>query len=449
MDNARSLLLRDLILQKDWTGWATRCRQSPVQDVASALDGLELDLVTHAFSHLPKERWADVFSYLPELLQYPLLHSMQDERGRFILKNLSQDDRTALLESLEPVQVEHLLRLLSTSDLKRTLEQLGYPEESAGRLMTTAFITIRENWTLARALDHVRLHKDDYETIDTLYVTNQQRKLQGIINLKSLVLEPQDKTACQLVSGDPITIQASADRAEAVRLIQRYDLVSLPVLDTSGALLGVVTVDDVMDVAEEENTEDFHKLGGVSAVGLSLRDARPALLYRKRVGWLVLLVFMNIFSGMGIAYFEDTIAAVIALVFFLPLIIDSGGNAGSQAATLMVRALATGDVQMRDWFRLWAKELGVSAALGVTMGAAVWGLGLWRGGAEVALTVSLSMVAVVIVGSMVGMLLPFILTRMKIDPATASAPLITSIADISGILIYFSIATAVLTLPAV
>ncbi|HLS02350.1 MAG TPA: magnesium transporter, partial [Beutenbergiaceae bacterium] len=264
------------------------------------------------------------------------------------------------------------------------------------------------------------------------------------ISLKRLVLEDPSRKVEELVTGEPVSIFASEDRTEAVRLIQHYDITALPVVDANGAMLGVVTVDDIMDVAEEETTEDFHKIGGVGAVGLSLRDARPSLLYRKRVGWLVLLVFMNVFGGAGIAYFEKTIEAVIVLVFFLPLIVDSGGNAGSQSATLMVRALATGDVHARDWLKLWGKELGVSIALGITMGAAVWWLGLWRGGADVAMVVSLSMTIVVIVGSMIGMLLPFVLTRMNMDPATASAPLITSIADICGILIYFSIATAML-----
>lgn len=442
-----SLLLRDLIQHEAWSEVAEQGSQMHIPDIAAALEELETEVTAKVLDHLSKDVWSKALSYLPGSQQYSVLQYVDDDSGRQILSDMSPDDRTGLLESLAPQEVEQLLKLLTPVELKRTLQQLGYPEDSAGRLMTTGFITLRENWTLAKALEHVRQYKEDQETINTLYVTDSKRRLQGTISLKRLVLESPDEQVGNLISGAPVSVMASAERTEAARMIQHYDITALPVLDTTGAMLGVVTVDDVMDVVEEENTEDFHKLGGVSAVGLSLRDARPSLLYRKRIGWLVLLVFMNIFGGAGIAYFEDTITAVIALVFFLPLIVDSGGNAGAQAATLMVRALATGDVHMRDWLRLWGKELGVSLALGLTMGAAVYSLGLWRGGAEVAMVVSVSMVLIVMVGSMVGMALPFLLTKLKLDPATASAPLITSIADICGIMIYFSIATALLTVP--
>ncbi len=444
MEQTNSTLLHDLIEHEAWSEIAELCEQMHVQDIAAGLEGLAPETVARTLEELPRDTWSDIFSYLPDTQQYPLLQFMDDDAGRLILSGLSPDDRTALLEALPADEVEQLLKLLTPAEIKHALKQLGYPEDSAGRLMTTGFITLRENWTLARALDHVRAHSDDQETINTLYVTDNKGRLQGTVSLKKLVLENPDKKVEEVVTGEPVSIFAAEERTEAVRMIQHYDITALPVVDNHGALLGVVTVDDVMDVVEEEHTEDFHKIGAVGAIDLSLRDARPSLLYRKRVGWLVLLVFVNIFSGAGIAYFEATIEAVFALVFFLPMVVASSGNAGTQASTLMVRALATGDVQVRDWFRLWGKELGVSAALGITMGLAVWGLGIWRGGPEVGMVVAISMVLVVIMGSMIGMLLPFILTRFKLDPATASAPLITSIADICGILIYFTIATALL-----
>ncbi|HEV2131452.1 MAG TPA: magnesium transporter, partial [Longimicrobiaceae bacterium] len=213
------------------------------------------------------------------------------------------------------------------------------------------------------------------------------------------------------------------------------------VVDSDGVLVGIVTVDAVLHVAEQEATEDFHRVGSLEPIRTSLREAGIGFLYRRRIVWLLVLVFINIFTGAGIAYFEDTLAAVLVLVVFLPLLIDSAGNAGSQAATLMVRAITTGDVRMGDWFRLVGKELGVAAALGATMAAAVSVLTLWRGGPDVAVVVATSMLAVVIIGSLAGMSLPFLLSRIKLDPATASAPLVTSIADISGVLVYFSIAS--------
>ena len=444
MEQTDSALLRDLIQHEAWGEAGRHGETMHVQDVAAALDDLEPETIARFLPELPRERWAKTVSYLNLNLQNLLLQQVDDETGRLIMSEFSPDDRTTLLETLPADQVEQLLKLLSPGELKHALQQLGYPEESAGRLMTTNFITVREYWSLSTALEHLRRYREDQETINTLYITDYRGRLQGTISLKRLVLEDPSRKVEELVTGEPVSIFASEDRTEAVRLIQHYDITALPVVDANGAMLGVVTVDDIMDVAEEENTEDFHKIGGVSAVGLSLRDASPALLYRKRIGWLVLLVFMNVFGGAGIAYFEATIEAVIALVFLLPLIVASGGNAGAQAATLMVRALATGDVQARDWLKLWGKELGVSLALGLTMGAAVSILGVWRGGPDVAIVVSLSTVLVVVVGSMVGMLLPFLLNRFNMDPATASAPLITTIADVCGILIYLSIATAVL-----
>nr|WP_240639563.1 magnesium transporter [Pseudofulvimonas gallinarii] len=256
-----------------------------------------------------------------------------------------------------------------------------------------------------------------------------------------------DEPVRTLMRREAISVRPEEHREEAVRLIQHYDLEALPVVDEDGVLLGTVTVDDVMDVAEEETTEDFHRLASVGAVELSMRDASVFYLFRKRVPWLVMLVFANIFSGAALAHYESTISSAIVLLFFLPLLIGSAGNAGSQSSTLMVRALATGDVSMRDWFSLLLKEFGVALALGIALGLAVAGLGVLRGGVAIGITVALTMVVAVMAGSLIGMSLPFAFSKLKLDPATASTPLITCIADISGIVIYFGIASLVLDLP--
>lgn len=224
-------------------------------------------------------------------------------------------------------------------------------------------------------------------------------------------------------------------------------MIALPVVDAEKRLVGIITYDDAMDVMEAEATEDFQRLGTVSNLGSSVATATVAMLYRARIGWLMLLVFGNIFSGAGIAYFEDTIAAHLALMFFLPILIASGGNAGSLSATLMVRALATGDIRITDWGRVLGRELVVAVMLGLSMAAAIAFIGAFRGGRDIAIVISFSMVLIVIVGSMIGMLLPFILSRFQLDPATASTPLVTSIADATGVLIYFSIAKALLPVP--
>ena len=419
-----------------------------VQDIATAIAELNEEERLVLLRALPTERQTDVFSYLAVTVQREVLDTMSAEESRRILHELLPDDRTAFLESLEAEELESQLKLLAPEDLKQSLKLLGYPEESAGRLMTPRFVSVRPQWTVTRALDHIRHEADRGETVNFVFVTDDRGKLLDAVKLKDFILGRQDQKVEALMDQEVISIQASADREDAVSTIQHYDINTLPVTDKQGVLLGIITVDDVMDVAEQEVTEDFHKLGAAGAVTMSLRDARPSLLYRKRIGWLVILVFVNLISGAAISIFENAIEAVIALVFFLPLIIASGGNAGSQSATLMVRALATGDVELRDWLRLWGKELTVAILLGVTMALVVSFVGVWRGGAELGMVVALSMVAVVIMGAMLGMLLPFLLTRFNLDPATASAPLITSIADIGGILIYFSIAAAILTLPA-
>ncbi|MFO8156341.1 MAG: magnesium transporter, partial [Thiohalospira sp.] len=317
---------------------------------------------------------------------------------------------------------------------------------SVGRLMTPNYIAVRPDWSVSRSLAHIRSRHQQAETISVIYVTDIYGKLLDTLGLRRFVLAEPEQQVAEIMDHQYTSIEATEDREKAVDLVQHYDLSALPVVDSDGMLLGTVTLDDIMDVAEEEATEDFHKMGSVGTLPPSLRDASPYLLYRKRIGWLVLLVFMNLFGGAAIAFYEQTIEAAITLVFFLPLVIASGGNAGAQASTLMVRALATGDVRARDWARLFGKELGVAVALGLTMGIAVAGIGVYRGGMEIGAVVALAMTAVVVFGSLTGMLMPFLLDRLKIDPATSSAPLITSLADIIGILVYFSIATLILTL---
>lgn len=412
------------------------------QDIARAMAGLSSDGMARVLGVLPDERRAAVFGFLEPQAQYALVEMLDETRARELLEALRPDNLTALLEHLEPEEGEAVVRRLSPHRVQQALRLLGYPPESAGRLMTPEFIALRPEWTLAHALEHVQQHAGRSETIDTLCVTDAHGRLLGWTGLRKLVLGAPEATVESLMDSDPVHAVVGDDREEVARQIQHYDLTALPVVDEGGVLLGMVTIDDVMDVVEEEATEDIHKLGGLGAKQVSLRGASILDLFKKRIGWLLLLVFLAIFAAGAVSAFEETLEAAVVLSFFLPLIIGSGGNAGSQGATMMVRALATGDVGPKDWLKLWVRELGVASALGLTMGAAAWGIGLFYGGTMLANVVFLSMIAVVVFGSMVGMLMPFLLTRFNLDPATASAPLITSIADIGGILIYFGIATA-------
>ena len=417
-----------------------------VQDIAAAIGDLGAAERADAFRLVDAELQSEVFAHLNDHEQESLVDSLAPDEMRRVLNDLSPDDRTSLLELLPRESVKRLLWLLKPGEVREAVRLLGYPEESAGRLMTPDCVKIRGDWSVARAMAHVRNLGDEEETINLIYVTDGDGRLLDVVSLRQLLFANPSAPVSSLADETIFSIEPEADREEAVRLIHHYDLSALPVVDANGRLLGIITVDDVMDVAEKEVTEDFHKMGSVGALGLSLRNAKASLLYRKRIGWLIMLVAVNGIGAIGIKYFEASIEAVVALVFFLPLVIASGGNAGAQAATLMVRALATGDVQSRDWFALLTKELTVAVALGVTLALIAWGAGWWIGGEKLGLAIGLSMISVVLVGSLFGLLLPFVLERVRFDPATASVPLVTSVADIAGIVIYFTIASLVLGL---
>jgi magnesium transporter len=395
---------------------------------------------------------AHLFSYLPEALQLRLSDGFSTEELADLVAHLSHDERVDFLALLEEEDEDEegegrrsaILALLERSE-QVDIERLGgYDEGTIGALMTSDFVSLRPDVTALEAIGHLREKAADAETIYYTYVLDAESRLVGVVSLRELILAAPEEKVEEFMTRDVISLHTRWPVEEAVKELQRSDLLALPVYDRQDKMVGIVTYDDVQDVAEEESTEDFLRLGGSGGLeGTSLNEAGLLLLVRKRLPWLLVLVFVNILSGAGIAAFEETISRVVALVFFLPLLIGSGGNAGSQSATLVVRSLATGDVGARDWLRLLGKELVVAVLLGLCMAAAVFFIGAFRGGYVVALVVSLSMVCTVLVGSLMGLSLPFLLERFKMDPATASTPLVTSICDICGVLIYFGIATAI------
>jgi magnesium transporter len=418
----------------------------PAQDIALALGELPRQHWHTLFERLGHERAADVYAHLPTEHQTELLENLNAEQATRLIGELSYDDAAAILDELEEDHAEAILESLPEDDQQVLASLLAYPEESAGRIMTPEFATVQPEWTVARALDHLREHSEIAETVNTIFAVTPAGQLLGWVRLKELLLSRPTSPVQSTLHTDIVSIEAHEDQEEAARRISHYDLDVLPVVDERGVILGIITVDDVLDIIRDETTEDFHRMAAVADLPLSLRDASLKLLYRKRIGWLVILVVVNILSGTAITFFEASIEAVVALVFFLPMVIASGGNAGAQASTLMVRALATGDIQTRDWFRLSVKEVLVSAALGVAMAASIWLAGNWLGTREVANAIAIAMFLVVMFGSLFGMTLPFLLTRLRLDPATASAPLITSVVDVIGIVIYFGIATIILQL---
>lgn len=412
-------------------------------DIAAFIGTREPGDAWRVLDCLSVSRQAEVFGYLDRDFQVRLAENVGRAKLACIVTEMNSDERADLFNELSEEQQAALLPALAQAEREDIRRMASYAEGTAGAVMTSDYATLTEELTVTQALEKLRREAPDKETINRAYVVDGERRLLGSVRLQDLILAPSRARVADIMDRNTLAIPVEEDREEAARRIARYDVVALPVVDAEGRLVGIITHDDALDVIEDEATEDFHHVGASRAVE-NLRDAGIFMLYRARIFWLVVLVFGNVFSGAGIAYFEDTIAAHVALVFFLPLLIDSGGNAGSQSATLMVRSLATGDVQLGDWGRMLGREVVVAALMGLTMALAVSLIGIVRAGPDVAVVVAASMVLIVIVGSVIGMTLPFVLTRFGLDPATASAPLITSIADASGVVIYFTIATAFL-----
>jgi len=436
--------INNLIQEQNWPVLREKLTGRTAPETAELLPELDKPHRVLAFRLLPREFSTEVFSLLEGDYQDALLKELTGEETRRLLADLKPDDRTQFLSELPGQVTQRLLNLLSPADLKEARRLLGYPEESVGRLMTPDYVAVRPEWTAARALEHIRRKGKDSETINVVYVTDSSWKFLDALELRRFILAKPTDTVEQMMDYSYVTLSAVDDREQAVRVMLRHGFVALPVLDSAGILLGIVTADDVLDVAQEEATEDFHKTAAVAPLKTGYREAGIWPLYRKRIGWLVILVLVNLVSSGVISIYEEVLASALALAFFIPLLIDSGGNTGAQSATLMVRALATGDVKLAQWFKVLAKELFVGISLGTTMGLAGGLLGLFRGGYQIGLVVGLAMVFIVVVANVIGVVLPFILIKLRLDPAVASSPLITSVADAAGLIIYFTLAAWIL-----
>jgi len=440
-----------LIRDRQWADMRETLVIWPPAEVADLIESIEEPMRVLLLRFLPREYSAQVFAELTPGRQDDLLRELTNHEVRGLLTDLNPDDRIALIEEMPAGVTRRLFSLLSPEDLKETRQLLGYPEGSVGRVMTPNFIDINANMTVDEALSHIRANGVKSETIDVVYVTDESGKLIDEISLRRLILAPEDKTIAELMDGSVVFLSGYSHQEEAVAMIKKYNYLALPVVDSAGILLGIVTIDDLMDVAESVVTKDFHKLGAVSMEAggdgpvESIRDAAVSVLFRRRIVWLVLLVLVNVLSGFGLSFFTGTIAAAAVLVLFLPLLVGAGGNAGSQSATLVVRALATGDVKMADLRHMVLKEATVALLLGSTMAAAVSIVALFFPGVNVrvGLSVAVSMVLIIMVSCLLGLLLPFILARLGKDPATASAPLVASIVDFCGVMIYFSLASKI------
>jgi magnesium transporter len=413
-------------------------KRSEIIDLYFDINGK--DFIT-LFRLLEKNKAFEVFDGFDVEQQVEIIKLMETPDTIKLLETLDPDDCARIFEELPAEVAKPLLEKLSPQRCEHLNKLLGYPYGSAGRYMTPRYVSAYKYQSVGEVLTGLHTSPLRADEMGIIFVVDEQQRYQGYAMLGRLLKAEPLSLLENVVERNDVFIYTTDPKTKALEIISEFDIPSLAVIDSEKHLVGAVTFDDVMDVAEEEATDDFHKMATVGTVKTNLKDASIRLLYAKRVPWLLILVFMNIFSGAAIALFEDTIQAVVALVFFLPLLIDSGGNAGAQSSTLVVRSLAMGDVKNKDWFYLIGKEVLVASSIGLTMAIAVAGLGIYRGGWELAIVVSLTMILVVFAGCLIGMTLPFLLNKLKMDPATASAPLITSIADIVGVLIYFSIAT--------
>ncbi|MDD4149764.1 MAG: magnesium transporter [Bacteroidales bacterium] len=435
----------DLIKNKEWKTLKKSLNELDVVELANLTEDVSDDEEIILFRLLNRHLSKEVFQLLSFSKQEHIIEGLVQNGRKLtnLINDMEPDDRTAFFEDLPSKISQQLIQLLTPKERKIAVQLLGYPEDSIGRLMTPEYIAVKPTYTIEQTFEHIRKFGQDSETLNVIYVVDNEWRLIDDIKIKEILLASPQQTIEELMDNQFVAFNAIDDQETAIKKFRDYDRVALPVISADGVLIGIITVDDIMDVEEEESTEDFHKFGSFHSAVTNPLKARVFNLYKNRIFWLLALVFMNIFSGAAISNFENVIQSAISLIFFLPLLIDSGGNAGAQSATLMIRSLAIGDVKISDWYKLIVKELLVSLLLGVTMAAAVAIIAGFRA-PEIVVVVALSMVLTVITGSLLGLLLPFVFTKLKLDPATASAPLITSIADISGVLIYFSIATWVL-----
>jgi magnesium transporter len=430
------------------------------EDIADLFDDLlpEEDMIV--LESLDPEKAARAFEHISPAAQEQLVRSLSEAELSRLLNGMSPDDRTALLEREPPDEIERLLMLLGPAEQRVARSLLSYGSGTVGRLMTPDFVAIKKDWTVAEVLDHVRRVGKDSETLNVVYVTDESHRLIDDLRIREILLAQPDRKVSDLMDEQFIALGATDAESEAVTLFRKYDRTALPVVDGRGILLGIVTVDDVLDVAEEEATREIQKFGGLEALDDPYMATPLLEMVRKRASWLIILFVGETFTASALAHYQGELDAAIVLALFLPLIISSGGNSGSQAATLIVRALGVGEVKLRDWWLIMRREilsgflLGAILALIGFLRIVIWSVVYHRWNPDkqlytdhwplVALTVAFSLLGIVLWGTLSGAMLPFLLKRLGLDPATSSAPFVATLVDVTGLLIYFNVALLVL-----
>lgn len=435
-----------------------------LQKLADYLNELNISDVEELIDELPEHgalfletldlnRAVNVFRILDFPTQERIFKKLSANKVREILNEMPPDDRTSFFGELKGDVVKRLITLLTPDERKEALSLLGYPEDSVGRLMTPDYITVKQHWTINRILDHIRRYGSASETIDVLYVLDSDGRLIDDIRIKDILLAEPDSQVGELIDNRMISLNANDPQEEAVTVFRMNNRVALPVVDEQGIMLGIVTIDDILWVANEEYTEDMQRFGGTEALDEPYLDVTIMHLVKKRAGWLIVLFLGQLLTTTVIDHFESQLASAIVLFALMPLIMSSGGNSGSQASTLIIQAMAMGEVTLSDWWRVMRREFFSGSILGLILGTlgfvriATWQLFSDYYGEHwmlIGLVISFSLVGVVLWGSVVGSMLPFLLRRLGADPASSSAPFVSTLVDVTGLIIYFTFATLIL-----
>jgi magnesium transporter len=446
--------IEEMVATRNFAGLRKTFEDWHPADIAELISDINRNDQVVVFRLLTREVATETFAYLNHDDQEELIRAMGRHEIAGLLNEMSDDDRTALLEELPGKVAAALIQLLTPNERTVAQSLLNYPEESVGHLMTPEFIAVTEDWTAGQVIEHIRAHGQDKETIHVVYVVDPFGKLIDDVRILQILLCSPDTPIREIRDDKFVALQATDDRKAAVEAFRHYDRTSLPVTDSRGVLLGIVTVDDVLDVQEEVATEEAQKFGGLDALDEPYISTPFWRLIRKRSGWLIILFISEMFTATAMSFFAGEISKAVVLALFVPLIISSGGNSGSQAATLIIRALAVGEVTLSGWWRVMRREFYAGLSLGAILGViglariAIWQLlGFANYGPYwglVALTIGLSLVGVVMWGTLSGSMLPFLLKKCGLDPATSSAPFVATLVDVTGLIIYFSVAILVL-----
>lgn len=420
------------------------------QDIAETLSELRADERLIAFLKVPKEYKADVFSHLDPDFQEETIRGIGSDEVSEILNAMTPDDRTALFEDFPDELIKYSINHLNPQERRVALKLLGYDADSIARLMTPYYIQIRKEWTVKRCFQQIKKLGKKVETMNHLYVVDERNRLIDDIMIGSLLLAEEDTLISDITDNHFVAITTTTSKEDAVPYFEKYDRSALPIVTESGVLVGIVTIDDILDQIASQNTEDIQKFGGVDALDLPYTQTSWTEMIKKRATWLVILFFSEMLTASAMGYFEHEIEKAVVLALFVPLIISSGGNSGSQAATLIIRAMALQELTLKDWWYVMRKEIVSGICLGAILGfigfirIMTWQkMGLFDYGeywVYIALSISVSLVLIVLWGTLSGSMIPFVLKRLKLDPATSSAPFVATLVDVTGLIIYFTVA---------